>query len=129
MSNQNYNKYYERPVAKEAVVQTAEVINDIVMAGIAEENDNLAFEEVPEAVEEVIKETPAKREKVFGVIVDCAKLNVRAEANTGASVLYTVDRNGKLMVDVENSTDEWYSVCNKAGVSGYAMKKYISVKQ
>lgn len=129
MSKHNYNKYYERPVGKEAVIQTAEVIGDIVTAGIAEENDELAFEETPEVVEEAIEEVPAKREAVFGTIVDCVRLNVRKTPNPKADVLYTVDLNGTLMIDLDNSTNDWYSVCNKAGVSGYAMKKYISVKQ
>lgn len=129
MQNHNYNKDFVRPVERDAVVQTAEVIGDIVTAGIAEENDNLAFEETAEVVEEEVKENPAKRRSIFGEVVDCARLNIRKEPNTDASILYTVSLNGKLMIDLANSTDEWYSVCNKAGIGGYAMKKYISIKQ
>ena len=86
--------------------------------------------EQPVKVEEVVKtEEPTKVEMVSGMVIDCAKLNVRKQPNLKADVLCEVAVRAKLIINPAKSTKEWYCVRTEQGVVGYCMKKYIKVKQ
>lgn len=62
----------------------------------------------------------------FG-IVTCALLNVRESPDADADVTTTIHKGHKLMIDVNASTDDFYSVCTETGVEGYCMKQFIEV--
>lgn len=83
--------------------------------------------EEPEVVTEPVVEEPAP--VVTGVVVDCARLNVRSAPSTKASVLCEIDRKAKVVINEEKSKNDWYSVCTEAGVEGFCMKKYIEISQ
>lgn len=74
---------------------------------------------VEESVETV---TIAKAE---GVVVNCGKLNVRAEPSIDADVVAVLNAQSEIEIDVVKSTDEWFHVCTAAGVDGYCMRKYV----
>lgn len=63
-----------------------------------------------------------------GIITGCKKLNVRKEANVEADVLCVLNENTELTIDTANSTDTFYKVCTAAGIEGYCMKMFVSVK-
>lgn len=65
-------------------------------------------------------------EPTFGVVT-CALLNVRESPDADADVTTTIHKGHKLMVDVNASTDDFYSVCTETGVEGYCMKQFIEV--
>lgn len=79
-----------------------------------------------EVVQPIIVEEP---KPVFGVVSDCAKLNIRKSPSPNGNVICTVNENTKLMIILEESTAEWYKVCNSAGLNGFCMKKYVTVKE
>ena len=95
----------------------------------------------PEVVEEVVVEEPVvtsepiaapehvveESTKVLGVVTECAKLNVRQEPSTDAEVVTTIMIGTEVMVDVAESTEDFYKVCTGAGVEGYCMKKFINI--
>lgn len=85
---------------------------------------------VAETVENVVEETVevVEKEPVTGVVTDCRRLNVRMEPNTKAEVVTVIDAATELMIDEEHSTDEFYKVSTAAGVEGYCMKKYVTIK-
>ena len=66
---------------------------------------------------------------MFGVVSGCAKLNIRNSPSTNGNVVCVVDENTRLMISLAESTNEWYSVYNSAGLNGFCMKKFITVKQ
>ena len=66
---------------------------------------------------------------VFGVVSDCTKLNIRKSPSPNGNVICTVNENTKLMIILEESTAEWYKVCNSAGLNGFCMKKYVAIKE
>lgn len=98
-------------VAEEVYVKTEQSIEKS-----AEDTD-----ESVETDEEVI-------EPFIGTVVNCTKLNVRKEPNKESEIVCKVDSGSELMIDTTKSTDDWYSVCTEAGIEGFCMKEYISVK-
>lgn len=73
----------------------------------------------------VIDET--KTEDVIGTVVKCSALNIRADASINSDIVCAVQSGTKLVVDVNNSTGEWLSVCTEAGLEGYCMSDYVKI--
>lgn len=64
-----------------------------------------------------------------GVVVDCNLLNVREKPDFNSDVIERIGLSTELKIDMDNSTEDWFSVSTKNGISGYCMKKFIAVKQ
>lgn len=113
MSKKNYSKMYtaeEEQAAVEAPVETVE--------------------DVPVAVEEPVEKQVPKKKKpttVKGTVVNCAKLNVREQMNTNATVLCVIPASAEVKVFAEENHPEWEHVITEDGVEGFCMKKYIQL--
>lgn len=110
MSNHNYSQYsknnLDTPVA------------DVVKSSITE------AEVKPEPVVETVVPAPNPK-TVKGVVVDCAKLNVRVAPNSAGKVICVINAKAEVIIDLDKSTDEWYRVCTVSGVKGFCMKQFI----
>lgn len=91
------------------------------------EEQNFGVEEMDDT--EDIEEIGGKVEPKFGVVNGCEKLNIRVKPNVKAEILCVVDAGSELMIDSANSTDGWFNVFTKAGIEGFCMKEYISIKE
>lgn len=88
-----------------------------------------------EQVETPIDETPietepvesAKPEPIEGT-VGCEKLNVRSDATIDSEPVGIINRDSKVFIYEDESTEEFYKVCTATGLEGYCMKKFISVQ-
>lgn len=80
------------------------------------------FQDVIETIDDVTEETT-----VTGT-VNAKLLNVRAEANVEAEVLGVIKENSEVMIELEESTDEFYSICTESGLYGFCMKEFIGIK-
>lgn len=85
--------------------------------------------------EELIDETEFAEELVdepeeyqIGNVVDCEKLNIRQAPNAKAEVVKIVPKGTEVMIDIEQSTADFYSVCTETGVEGFCMKKFIKIQ-
>ena len=78
-----------------------------------------------EAAEEVAEETKPEKVLKDGVVVNCAKLNVRKAPSKDADILGVISRYDDVKVDMEESTEDFYKVCTEAGVEGYCVKTFI----
>lgn len=67
-------------------------------------------------------------DEVLGVVVDCKWLDLRSEPNNQASVVYIAACNEQLLVDLDKSTDDFYSVCTIFGIEGYVGKEFVQLK-
>ena len=88
---------------------------------------------IEEKVETVaIPEEPVEQTEpikiVTGIVSNCTKLNVRKEPKKNSDSLAVIDVKTKVDVEPGNSTDEWYKITTKAGVEGYCMKDFITLK-
>lgn len=111
MSKTNYSKMSRK---------TEEVAEPVVGVDLATGPDETVVEEI------VI---PAPK---IGVVVDCAKLNVRKKPNTNADVLTIIDKGTEVEIDETFNNKDFYKVsAATTGVkffSGFCMKKFIELK-
>lgn len=121
MSKKNHNyTNYSKP-------QTAPVEPEVIEE-VTQEEETVVLETIEEVVQEeeiVTPEPPV--EPVYGVVTECAKLNVRKEPNVNAEVVTTILLATEVLVDVVNSTEEFYKIVTGSGVEGYCMKRYINI--
>lgn len=61
----------------------------------------------------------------IGVVVGCEKLNVRKEPSINSVVVFQFPCNMEVEIFIDKSTEDWFYVCNAAGIEGFCMKKYI----
>ena len=83
--------------------------------------------------EPVVDETaPEYEEDVFtvsltGIVFDCSKLNVREEPSIAADIVCVIDNLATVLIDEEESTEDFYKVCTENGAEGFCMKKFIKL--
>lgn len=106
MSNVNYTKFSEEEKMVEAPVVEEAVIEE------------------PEIEEEV--EEPEIEEEVVGVVVDCARLNVRKEPSKNAAVAKIINAGARVKI-VDDFEGEFYKV-QVAGITGFCMKEFVAVE-
>lgn len=116
MSKHNYSQYSNKKKQNESV-EPVEVMEPVEV-------------DVPQAAPEVkmveeTVETVTLPSTVKGVVVDCARLNVRAKPTTDSAVVCVLDVNTEVQVDTDNRKPEWFYVYTATGVEGYCMKKFI----
>ena len=130
MGHKNYSKFSERfkkPENKESVTSINEVIEGQMTIDEVMESSNETMTEVFNQVMDEIVENK-QEEKVTGVVTGCAKLNVRKEPKSNATVLCVLDKDAEVSIDQNNSTEDFYKVCTSSGIEGYCMTKFIEIK-
>jgi uncharacterized protein YgiM (DUF1202 family) len=124
MSKHNYSQYSNKknatPVAPVDEPEVSEVIAEVVT------------EPAPE-VEPVVEtvDTVKLPETVTGVVVNCAKLNVRTEPSITADVVGVISAMSEIKIDTNKSVAEWFYVSvdnGKHGYNGYCMKKFVDAR-
>ena len=79
--------------------------------------------------EEALEEVPKEPRKItMGVVTNCTKLNVREAPNKDSSIICTIDCLTEVMINDEESTDDFYKVCIASGTEGFCMKNFISIR-
>lgn len=94
-------------------------------------NEKEILETVEEeiAVEELTEETTESVEPstVLGVVTECVKLRVRSTPEVAENVLTEITLASEVLVDLKESTDEFYKITTEAGIEGYCMRQYINI--
>ena len=83
--------------------------------------------EKPIISEENISESESTEEAVYGKVSGCKRLNVRSEATKDSDIVCTIDEETEVMVNLDESTVDWYKVCLADGIEGYCMAEFISI--
>lgn len=115
MSKHNYSQYSKKtnnpkPIAPEVKMEV--------------EPSKTSALPVHELVQETV-DTVTLPKTVSGVVVDCAKLNVREEPSTDAQVVCVLDVMSEIKVDTEKSDNEWFKIYTANGIEGYCMRKFV----
>lgn len=113
MSKRNYTQYSNNKKKPAAPVVPAETLKPI--------SETVA----PVKMVEETVETVTLPETVEGVVVNCTKLNVRAEPAANGEIICVLDVMSEVKIDVAKSTEEWFKICTVTGVEGYCMRKFI----
>lgn len=120
MSRHNYSQYSNHKNQHDVnEVEAPEVETATIIENTNPEIVLVAPETAPAPV--------AVSETVTGVVVNCAKLNVRVNPSTNADVVCVLNAASEIEVNVAESNDEWVKVCTAIGVDGYCMRKFIDV--
>lgn len=77
-----------------------------------------------ELVHETVDTKPVPT-TVAGMVVGCARLNVRAEASLFADVVCVLNAQSEIEIDVNKSDKDWFYVCTATGIEGYCMRKFV----
>lgn len=85
-------------------------------------------ETVQEELAEVIEEPKTEPSVSFGVVSNCARLNVRAKPKLTAKIVSVIESKTKVRIDNDTSNEEWCKVYVKPEVEGYCMRKYLTIK-
>lgn len=133
MSNKNYKNYNSisstKPV-EEVKTEPVEVKEEVKVEKPAPVVEEVKPEPTPAPVVEqpkpVVKPEPPK--PVTGIVSGCAKLNVRKAANKDAEVVAVINEGSEVVINRIKSTVDFYAVCTAAGIEGFCMKKFITVK-
>lgn len=83
---------------------------------------------VVETTPEVDNTPPAPPEPMEGYVSGCRKLNIRKEPSLSSEVICEVFEGATLMIDQSESTDAWFRVYTEAGVEGYCMKSFVTIR-
>lgn len=116
MSKKNYNK-----ISTEAAKANVEV----------ETTEETVIEEV---IEPIVEEEP-KVEVIYGVVDNCARLNVRSKPNIKSEVVCVIPAGLKVVVEKADVHGNFYKVKSvdngnaSEGFNGFCMKKYITIKK
>lgn len=119
MSNHNYSQYSN----KNKKNNTNNNPNKAAVAPIVETPKPIV-QPAPILVQETV-ETVKLPDTVKGFVANCGKLNVRVAPNPDADVACVLNAQSEVVINVTESTDEWFSICTAAGMEGYCMRKYI----
>lgn len=90
--------------------------------------DKVKMEDEPVVIMGPIVTSPVvepKVETVEGVVVNCAKLNVRTEPSIDGDVVCVLDVTSEIEINLDKSTREWFNICTASGVEGYCMRKFV----
>lgn len=122
-------------VMNETVIESPDLVEEPVVEEVVEEP---VIEEVVEepVVEEVVEETTEEvrdesvdntfiRTDKIGIVGNCDKLNVRAEANISSEVISILHAGAEVLINDEKSTEDFYNISTSAGIEGFCMRGYI----
>ena len=119
----NYSKYSEQPKVEKPVIEESVVeVEEIQDSADETINNEIVNQPVSENVEEQISEN------IIGIVSNTQKLRVRKEGNVDSEVLCVLDKDTEVNIDLENSAEFFYKIVTPAGVEGYCMKEYITIK-
>ena len=82
-----------------------------------------------EQVAPVVEEKKEEKSSVsIGIVVDCAKLNIRKAPKKESEIVAIVDAGAELkVIDEDKHAGDWYKVITDNKVSGFCMKKYVKI--
>lgn len=121
----NYTQYSDKKRNTEVKMDSVpEVTNNAVVQEAPKVEQPKPQISTPKVMNETV-ETKLLPETVEGVVVGCAKLNVRAEANLFADVVCVLDASSEIEIDVNKSNNDWFYICTATGIEGYCMRRFV----
>ena len=137
--NHNYTNYSNKNIAnnqeaadavEEKVVNEEQAVEEKVVneeQAVEEKVANESQQNISDPESDIDVAANDETSELIGYVTDCVKLNVREAASKDSNALCEIILNSKVIVDEENSTDDFYKVTTETGVEGYCMKQYINV--
>lgn len=133
MSNHNYKQYYNKnnsnrpnnPNGGQKPVVKREPEAPVTPVVEAPEIPVIVDPVIPVVEPDIVQ--PAAPAPITGKVVNCKMLNIRVAPRKFADVITVVKEGVELVIDMDRSVEDWYSVCTAAGVEGYCIKEFIEL--
>lgn len=126
MSKHNYSQYSKKKYVDNMTV--ADQVADVEsFETIVAATDNASVTPEVKMVVETV-DTVILPKTVTGFVTNCSKLNVRVNPDVTAEVVCILDSATEVVINLDNSTNEWFSICTAAGVEGFCMRKFVNAK-
>ena len=137
--NHNYTNYSNKNIAnnqeaadavEEKVVNEEQAVEEKVVneeQAVEEKVVNESQQNISDPESDIDVAANDETSELIGYVTDCVKLNVREAASKDSNALCEIILNSKVIVDEENSTDDFYKVKTETDVEGYCMKHSINV--
>lgn len=128
MSNHNYSQYSKKYNNKQNKPKQTETNIEPVEVKMEYKADAeiTAVTPVTDVVVEPVTEPTSETPKTIeGVVVNCAKLNVRAKPSITGEVLCVLNASSEIEINIDKSTSDWFSICTATGVEGYCMRQFV----
>lgn len=119
----NYSQYSNKPKHENTKV-TEELLNPIAEVKMDNEPEVIKPVVTPNIIKETVETKPLP-ETVSGMVVGCAKLNVRKEPNLFADIVCALNVQSEIEIDVEKSDKDWFYIYTATGIEGYCMRKFV----
>lgn len=71
----------------------------------------------------------SEQEITIGMVSDCQSLNVRRHPRFDSEVICSIPASTEVMIEENESTDEFFKVYTVSGIEGYCMKRYIAIRE
>ena len=126
--NRNYSKFSQKQekVNLEEIFPEQQVIEaDVDQEPIMDPSIEAEVEKVQEIVDESQNEETVP---TVGFVDGCECLRIRKESNVDSEELCIINKSSEVVIDLENSTEDFYKVKTSEGVEGYCMKKFITIR-
>jgi hypothetical protein len=133
MSKHNYTQYSNKKNEYTQPEVTTVEDNDVAFVGQFVATETATCEQCGQQYEpnqdHVCVTNEPEETTATGTVVNCVKLNVRAEPNATAGIVCAMNVDSEMKIDINKSTNEWYKVCTATGIEGYCMKKFVNISQ
>ena len=63
---------------------------------------------------------------IQGSVIGCGQLLVHDKPDEASETVMLLSSGTPVLVDLQNSTDRFYKICNAAGIEGFCMKQPLS---
>lgn len=81
----------------------------------------------PEIEVEQVEREPEPQK--LGIVINCNNLNIRKHPDLNSDIICAIKRSTEVMIDDNESTEDFYKICTVSGIEGFCMKQYIEVRQ
>lgn len=75
--------------------------------------------------ERLTTDVNSKSNNIFGTVVSCERLNVRATPE--GEILAVIDAGTTVEIKTNFEDDHWYAITTATGMDGYCKKEFINV--
>lgn len=69
-----------------------------------------------------------KKDKPIGV-TNCLRLHILSEPRLDSEIVCKVRYLTEVVIDMENSTEDFYKIYTAIGAEGYCQKEYLTIKR
>ena len=122
MSKHNHHRIMQNGVIQEPIPDTTQIPETDVQEPIPDTS------QIPETdVQEPDTDATQIPEVLNGFVDNCTRLNVRVAPNKNATVICELKKGEAVVVNEEESTDDFYKVYTATVIEGFCMKNFITI--